>query len=168
MQRAFFVAGAPIPRGLRTAAARPLAAARVGLATRASAGGPGAPASGRRGDGEQRPIDKAREASMARSHEEKSAAARKAAETRAQKSAGERAEEHKHRVEGGRKAAEHRDPDEMTETLEYARDASQSRSHEEKSEAAKKAWETRRAHELKDEAERPIEGKGRRRDEDVM
>jgi len=56
---------------------------------------------------------RAREASMNRTHEEK--------------------------AEASRKAAAHRDPNELQESLRKAREASMSRSHEEKSEASRKA-----------------------------
>eukprot|EP00741_Cyanophora_paradoxa_P009404 tig00000144_g9110.t1 len=172
MQRAFFVT--PIPRGLSTAAARPLAVNRVGFATRASAGDAYGGRAG--GDREQRPIDKAREASMARSHEEKSAAARKAAETRRGRgrkggrkgagAAGDREQEQERVFEAAAFALEMEvlgrpvalDPAALYDPAhragpggaqaqgsEQKRTPGPGRTAEERSEAARKGWATRRA-----------------------
>jgi hypothetical protein len=93
-------------------------------------------------------LEKAREASLARSHEEKSEAAHRAVQHRDQvelqrtlKKAREAslARSHEEKSEAARRAILHRDPHELELTLEKAREASKARSHEEKSEAARKA-----------------------------
>ena len=55
------------------------------------------------------------------------------------------ARSHKEKSEAAHRAIQHRDRQELKETLAKAREASQARSHEEKSEAAKKAAQKRNA-----------------------
>jgi hypothetical protein len=93
-------------------------------------------------------LEKAREISLARSHEEKSEAARRAIQNRDRAELErtlERAREaslarsHEEKSEAARRAIQHRDRHELELTLEKAREASRARSSEEKSEAARKA-----------------------------
>jgi hypothetical protein len=93
-------------------------------------------------------LEKARKASLARSHEEKSEAARRAIQhrdraelVRTLQKAREAslARSHEEKSAAARRAIQHRDRSELELTLEKAREKSQARSHEEKSEAAKKA-----------------------------
>lgn len=97
-------------------------------------------------------LEKARKASQARSHEEKSAAARRAIQNRdrqeleqtlARAREASQARSHKEKSEAALRAIQHRDRQELEQTLARARQASQARSHAEKSLAARKAAQRR-------------------------